>query len=171
MNSDGTVINYNIMYPDYMTAFMHNVINAWMYELAGKQALQASLYNGDVIYRALTERLFNGKTMYLKTAEGKAFSLIYFPEGNDWGGKRQANYWLMDMMSHLYGWDYGASVSAKEWAAVCNKEMIFMLDCDTTGQYYQEVQEDKFPSREEWFGSHIAWGYLGLWLHMYRVRS
>lgn len=171
MNSDGTVINHNIMHPDYMTAFMHNVINAWVYELAGKQALQASLYNGDIIYRALTERLFNGKTMYLKTADGKASSLIYFPEGNDWGGKRQANYWLMDVMSHLYGWDNGASVGAKEWAAVRNKEMIFMLNRDTTGQYYQEVQEDKFPSREEWFGSHIAWGYLGLWLHMHRVRS
>lgn len=165
MNSDGTVINHNIMHPDYMTAFMHNVINAWVYNLAGKQSLQASLYNGEVVYHALTRRLFKGRTMYQKTTDGKASPLIYFPEGNDWGGKRQANYWLMDVMSHLYKWDEGDSVSALEWATARNKEMISMLNRDTTGQYYQGQQEDRFPSREEWFGSHIAWGYLGWWLH------
>lgn len=165
MNSDGTVINHNIMHPDYMSAFMHNAINVWIYELAGKKVLQSSLYNGDIVYHALTERLFNGRTMYQKTPDGKASPLIYFPEGNDWGGQRQANYWLMDIMASLFGWDRGSSVKAIEWATARNKEMISMLDRDTTGQYYQDIKEDKFPSREEWFGSHIAWGYLGWWLH------
>ena len=103
--------------------------------------------------------------MYQKTTDEKASSLIYFPEGNDWGGKRQANYWLMDVMADVYGWDRGAEVKAQEWAEARNKEMIFMLDRDTTGQYYQDKKEDTFPSREEWFGAHIAWGYLGWWLN------
>ena len=165
MNSDGTVINHDIMHPDYMTAFMHNGINAWFYELAGKPVLQSSLYNGEVVYHALTERLFNGKTLYQKTTDGKASSSIYYPEGNDWGGKRQANYWLMDIMAHVFGWDRNAAVKGLEWASARNTEMIAMLNRDVTGQYYQDLQEDKFPSREEWFGSHIAWGYLGWWLH------
>lgn len=165
MNSEGTVINHKIMHPDYMSAFMLNTINAWTYELAGKECLQSSLYNGDVVYYALSERPFNGKTMYQKTADEKASSLIYFPEGNDWGGKRQANYWLMDVMADVYGWDRGAEVKAQEWAEARNKEMIFMLNRDTTGQYYQDKKEDTFPSREEWFGAHIAWGYLGWWLN------
>lgn len=165
MNPDGTVTNHHIIHPDYMTAFMHNATNAWIYELAGKQGLQSSLYNGEVIYQALTERLFNGKTMYCKTAGGKASSSVYFPEGNDWGEKRQANYWLMDILAHIYGWDRGSSVKAIEWAEARNKEMIYMVNRDTTGQYYQDIKEDKFPSREEWFGSHVAWGYLGWWLH------
>ena len=92
--------------------------------------------------------------------------LIYFPEGNDWGGKRQANYWLMDVMAHLFGWDCKALVKGLDWAFARNKEMIFMLNRDVTGLYYQDLQEDKFPSREEWFGAHIAWGYLGWWLHV-----
>ena len=45
MNSEGTVINHKIMHPDYMSAFMLNTINAWTYELAGKECLQSSLYN------------------------------------------------------------------------------------------------------------------------------
>lgn len=162
MDSDGTVINHGILHPDYMTAFMLNTTNVWIYELAGKEGLQSSLYNGDLVYHALTERLFNGKTMYQKTSEGKASSLIYFPEGNDWGGKRQANYWLMDVMADIYGWDSNSSVKAIDWAKARNKEMIEMINRDTTGQYYQDKMEDKFPSREEWFGSHIVWGYLGL---------
>ena len=68
-------------------------------------------------------------------------------------------------MADVFGWDRGAEVKALEWAAARNKEMIFMLDRDTTGQYYQEKNEDTFPSREEWFGAHIAWGYLGWWLN------
>lgn len=165
MNSNGTVINHNILHPDYMTAFMHNAINVWIYELAGRNGLQSSLYNGAIIYNALTEQQFNGKTMYQKSNDGKASSLIYFPEGNDWGGKRQANYWLMDVMAYLYGWDHKSSVKAIEWATVRNTEMIHMINRDVTGQYYQDIKEDKFPSREEWFGSHIMWGYLGWWLH------
>lgn len=165
MNSNGTVINHNILHPDYMTAFMHNAINVWIYELAGRNGLQSSLYNGAIIYNVLTELQFNGKTMYQKSNDGKASSLIYFPEGNDWGGKRQANYWLMDVMAYLYGWDHKSSVKAIEWATVRNTEMIHMINRDVTGQYYQDIKEDKFPSREEWFGSHIMWGYLGWWLH------
>ena len=165
MNSNGTVINHNILHPDYMTAFMHNAINVWIYELAGRNGLQSSLYNGAIIYNALTELQFNGKTMYQKSNDGKASSLIYFPEGNDWGGKRQANYWLMDVVAYLYGWDHKSSVKAIEWATVRNTEMIHMINRDVTGQYYQDIKEDKFPSREEWFGSHIMWGYLGWCLH------
>lgn len=156
MNSDGTVVNHNILHPDYMSAFMLNAINVWIYKLAGKEGLHSSLFNGDVVYAALAERLFNGKTMYQKTTDGKASPQIYFPEGNDWGGKRQANYWLMDIMAHLFGWDRNMSVKGLEWASARNEEMIYMLNRDTTGQYYQDIKEDKFPSREEWFGAHIV---------------
>lgn len=165
MNTDGTVVNHHILHPDYMTAFMLNVTNAWVYQLAGKKGLQSSLYNGDIIYHALAEGLFNGKTMYQKGNGGKASPAIYFPEGNDWGGRRQANYWVMDVMAHLYGWDRNHPVKAIDWAIARNEEMIGMLNRDTTGQYYQDIKEDKFPSREEWFGSHIVWGYLGWWLN------
>lgn len=165
LNSDGTVVNHDIIHPDYMSTFMHNVINGWMYKLGGKEVLQSSLYNGKLVYDALSQREYNGKTMYVKTDNGKASSSIYFPQGNDWGGKRQANYWLMDIIAHLYGWDHDASIKAINWAAVRNTEMLSMLNRDTTGQYYQAQSEDKFPSREAWFGSHIAWGYLGLWLY------
>lgn len=165
MNSDGTVINHNIIHPDYMSAFMHNALNGWVFQLANKKPQQASLFNGEIVYKALTENLYNGKTMYQKTVDGKASPHLYFPEGNDWGGKRQANYWLMDVIAHINHWGTSQPIKAIDWAKERNKEMIYMLSRDTTGQYYQTQSEDSFPTREEWFGQHIAWGCLALWLN------
>ena len=42
--------------------------------------------------------------------------------------------------------------------------MIQMINRGNTGAYYQTPQEDRFDTREEWFGWHIAFGYLGWWL-------
>lgn len=72
LNSDGTVVNHNIIHPDYMSTFMHNVINGWMYKLADKDLLESSLYNGDLVYFALSQQKYDGKTMYVTTQSGKA---------------------------------------------------------------------------------------------------
>lgn len=164
LNPDGTVTNHQRIHPDYMVAIMHNATNVWLYRLANQKELEASLFNGQRVYYALTDQLFQGKTMYQPTEKGKASPFLFFPEGNDWGEGRQANYWLMDVMAHLFGWDKKSTVKAIAWAKVRNKKMIEMISRDTTGQYYQAKSEDRFASREEWFGSHIAWGYLGWWL-------
>lgn len=164
VNPDGTVINHSIIHPDYMVAFMHNATNSWVYNLARRKPLQSSVYNGALIYHTLTERLFNGKTIYQKTGDGHASPLMYYPEGNDWGTGRQENYWLMDMMAHIFGWDTDLSVKAMDWAKARNQRMLEMMRRSTTGKFYQEKTENSFASREEWFGAQIAWGYLGWWL-------
>lgn len=164
VNDDGTVVNHSIIHPDYMVAFMHNGTNAWIYKMAGHQPLQSSTYNGDLIYYTLTERLFNGKTIYQKTKDGHASPRMYYPEGNDWGTGRQENYWLMDIMAHVFGWDAGLPVKAIDWAEARNKRMIEMMKRSTTGEFYQDKSENSFSSREEWFGAQIAWGYLGWWI-------
>lgn len=165
VNEDGTVINHSIIHPDYMVAFMHNGTNVWVYQLAGLPPLQSSTYNGDLVYYALTERLFNGKTIYQKTKDGHASPVMYYPEGNDWGTGRQENYWLMDVMAYIFGWDENLPVKAMEWATVRNERMVEMMKRSTTGEYYQAKTENSFSSREEWFGAQIVWGYLGWWLH------
>lgn len=163
-NEDGTVVNHKILHPDYMTAIMFNTTNDWTYKLAGVKPLESSIFNVDVTYNALTNNLYNGKTMYQPTADGKASIEIYFPEGNDWGGERQANYWLMDIIADAYGVAKKDKIKPMEWAHVRLYEMLRMMNRDTTGQYYQSQTEDKFFSREQWIGQHLAWGYIGLWI-------
>ncbi len=161
---DGTVINHKILHPDYMTAIMFNTTNDWVYKLAGREPLEASTFNADVVYKALTHNLYNGKTMYQPTPEGEASIELYFPQGNDWGGERQANYWLMDIIAHTYGVAKRDDIKPMEWAHVRCNEMLRMMNRDTTGQYYQSQAEDSFFSREQWIGQHLAFGYMGLWL-------
>lgn len=162
--NDGTVRNHHILHPDYMTAIMFNATNDWTFRIAGKRPLKSSLYNCDLVYNALTHNKYNGSTMYLPTADGKASVDIYFPEGNDWGGERQANYWLMDIIAELHGLAKRDAIKPREWASVRSDEMLRMMSRDTTGQYYQSDKEDKFFSREQWIGQHLVWGYLGLWI-------
>lgn len=165
MEPDGTVINHNIIHPDYMTAIMGSATNAWIYPLGGMKSPLSSLFNGDRVYPAMTDlKIKDGKTMYI-SEEGKATPHMFFPQGNDWGYGRQANYWLMDVMADLFHWDKNSTIKGKEWAAVRNKKMLDMQGRSTTGQYYQSPAEDKFPSREEWISYHLAFGYLGQWVH------
>lgn len=164
LNMDGTAVNHDRIHPDYMVAIMHNATNVWLFRLAGQQETESSLFNGVRVYDALTELDFNGKTIFCRNAKGKASSLVYFPEGNDWGEGRQENYWLMDVLAHLFHWDVHSTVKGLDWAKARNKKMIEMISRNNTGQFYQSETENSFKTREEWFGAHLAWGCLGWWL-------
>lgn len=165
INQDGTVINHNLVHPDYMTAIMGSSTNAWIYSIGGMNAPAGALFNGDRVYRALTDLdVGGGKTMYA-SQNGLPTSNMYYPQGNDWGYGRQANYWLMDIMADLFHWDGASSIKGRSWAVARQQEMQRMQSRSTTGQYYQSPGEDKFDSREEWISYHLAFAYLGLWLH------
>lgn len=113
----GIVVNHNILHPDYMTAFMHNGYNAWIWRLACLRMPRATVYNGDLLYRTLALRpVGDGRTMYVRGEKGEATPQIYYPEGNDWGYGRQANFLMMDVMAMAFGWDKGFDVPASAWA-------------------------------------------------------
>lgn len=162
LEENGTVINHGLIHVDYMVAFMQNAINTLPYFLLGKPAEEASLFNGGIIYDALNNLSFNGQTMYVRDSAGKATSTVFFPEGNDWGTKKQANYWLMDIIAHCFHLDKGMSPTASEWAYVRGEKMKEMQMRNPDGTSYQG-KEDGFPSREEFLLAEVAFGYLFLW--------
>lgn len=173
MEEDGTIINHGIVHVDYMVAFMQNAINAIPYVLAGKKVPRASLFNGDRIYDALNNRSFDGHTMYVRDADGNATHTVFFPEGNDWGTRKQANYWLMDVIAHCFQLDKGMHPTAADWMQAREQEMKRMQQRHTDGTYY-EGKEDLFPSREEFLLAEIAYGYLFLWAdenHLVRLTN
>jgi hypothetical protein len=170
MESDGIVINHHIIHPDYMVAIMFNITNIWNYSLAKQKSPIASLFNADKIYYALVDlQVKDGNTMYVKTPDGKASSQMYYPQGNDWGGKRQACYWLLDIMADIFSFDNEVSIKGLEWAKERNKEMLYMQGRDSSGQYYQGKIEDRFKTREEWLAQHAAFAYLGLWMQKHKL--
>ena len=169
---DGTVINHDIVHADYMVALMQNYMNAWAYGLAGKEIPYASLFNGDRIYYALTDLYFSpdeyeqpGGTFYTRNEDGSASYKMYYPEGNDWGGQRQANYQLMDICAYVFGFDKNSSTKALDFALARNEEMLRMQSRSEDGRYYQASNEDTFYSREEWVACHIAYSYMALWMN------
>ena len=162
LEENGTVINHGLIHVDYMVAFMQNAINTLPYFLSGKPAEEASLFNGEIIYEALNNLSFDGQTMYVRDSAGKATSTVFFPEGNDWGTKKQANYWLMDIIAHCFHLGKGMSPEASEWAYVRGEKMKEMQMRNPDGTSYQG-KEDGFPSREEFLLAEVAFGYLFLW--------
>ena len=169
--NNGTVVNHNILHPDYMTAIKLNITNTFYYELAQKPSLGASTHNFDIVYNALSKEKYNGKTMYQKDENGKASHNIYFPQGNDWCGERQANYWLVDLFAMLYNLGEVGEIMPVEWAEQRSKEMIRMMERDTTGPYYQSKKEDNFMCRDEWINKHLTYGYMAMWLHGENFRN
>ena len=189
MNEDGTVINHNRLHPDYMVAFMHNATNAWLYRMAAQRPLESSTFNGWVVYSCLTSQPFGPdcRTIYTRDSLGRATSEMYFPEGNDWGTGRQANYFLMDVLAHCFGMDKQASalspsapaakdgkpstaapqqptVTAYDWALSRCNTMVQKMKQSATGRYFSSKSENSFDSAEEFFAAQLAWAYLGLWL-------
>lgn len=163
IEENGLVVNHGIIHADYMCAIMHNALNAWVFSLAGMKVPQAAQMNGGKVYYALTDLDFDGKTIYVKKADGSASFQMYYPQGNDWGFGRQDGYWLMDIFAYSFHWDAHSSVKALDWAKVRNKKMLEMQGRSTTGQYYGDRAENTFDTREEWYAAQIAFGYLGLW--------
>lgn len=166
MNEDGTVVNHNRIHPDYMVAFMHNATNALLDRLAGKAPLACSTFNGDIVYQALTH-LPLGKehhTIYCRDEKGRATSEMYYPEGNDWGTGRQANYWLMDVLAHVFHFDGRVNPVAYQWATARIDTMLAKMVKSSNGRYYSSKKENSFDTAEEFFAAQIAWGYLALWL-------
>lgn len=169
IEENGLVVNHGIIHADYMCSIMHNTLNVWMFGLAGMKAPQAAQMNGGKVYYALTDLDFDGKTIYVKDADGGASFQMYYPQGNDWGFGRQDGYWLMDILAYSFGWDARSSVKAADWAKARNGKMQEMQGRFATGQYYGDRAENTFPSREEWFAAQVAFGYLGLWEKEHRM--
>ena len=162
--ADGTLVNHNRVHPDYMSAFMLNVLNRWFRNMAGQEGRASSLHNGALVYHALTDLELPTGTIYTVDSLGRPSYRINYPQENDWGAGRQDNFWLMDIIAHVHHLDSTSSHPAVEWADARMVRMKEMIQRDTTGQYYQSRSENSFHSREEFFGLQVALGYIGYWL-------
>jgi hypothetical protein len=162
INSDGTLVNHNRIHPDYMCTTSHNLQAVCLFALAGHAPPQAAFHNVDVVYSALTDRVFAappfaapGGTIYIP-ASGD----LYYPQGNDWGTRRRMQAATTDAMMSAFG----RSAAAADWARRHGAEVARMQARSTTGQTYQATSEDTYPGREQWIAMHAGWAWLALWV-------
>jgi len=178
-NEDSTVINHNIVHPDYMCAGLCEFQPALVYLLAGKPVPQAGFFNLDQTYRALVDLNFvvgaapyptgltnrpPGGFLYARDVSNQATTNIYYPNGNDWGTMRRMHFATMDATVHAFGLDDLASLPGDLWEAQHDQAVLDMQARFTDGRTYGASAEDTYTLREEWVCCYCAKSFLTKWL-------
>ncbi len=170
VNENGTVVNHDIIHPDYQTTIHENLNNSIYFAFAQLESPEAVLFNTDVVYKAFIELDLGdinpdlkGQYIYVRDLHGNATCKIVYPNGTDWGTDRQANFFLTDVQAYVFGYDKDCSIKGKDFALSRIPLMKAMIERNTTGQYYMKDDSDRYPSREEWFSWNIIYAYLSLW--------
>lgn len=102
--------------------------------------------------------------MYVRGDKGEATPQIYYPEGNDWGYGRQANFLMMDVMAMAFGWDKGFDVRRRPGRTCGRRRCCGCRPAIRRDSITSSGRKTFYPSREEWVAYHAAFCYLGLWM-------
>ena len=172
INEDGTVINHNIVHPDYMVAGLFESTPITWFSLAGQPVPQSGVFNNDVIYDALANLHFtpgeivNGKpvrppggTMFIPDSAD-----VYFPQGNDWGTLHPLNFAIGDAGTVLFSHNPDLKRKAAVWE---QKHVEFTLKQQARfedGRTFAGLDEFNYPSREEWIADFASGVYTLHWL-------
>jgi len=172
VNEDGTVINHNIVHPDYMVAGLFESTPITWYSLAGQPVPKAGVFNNDVIYNALANLRFtpgeivNGKpirppggTMFIPDSAD-----VYFPQGNDWGTLHPLNFAMADAGTTLFSHNAALRRKAAVWE---EKHVEFTLQQQARfkdGHTFLGPSEFSYLGREEWVADFSSSGYMLHWL-------
>ncbi|TDE09868.1 NPCBM/NEW2 domain-containing protein [Jiangella asiatica] len=166
---DGTLVNHGFVHPDYMATVAMNASGPMTYGLAGMRTPEASRFNADVVYAALTAVSFPsppyrapGGTIYVPDAAGEPGPGVYYPQGNDWGTHRRAHLVVADAAAHLFGFD--GDTAAAAWERQHVGTLLEMQARGTDGRTYQAPGEDTYAGRESWVSVEIARAQLAHWL-------
>ncbi len=171
VNEDGTVINHNIVHPDYQATIALNLLNGICFALANTKIPEAVVFNGDVIYETFVNldlkdinNSMAGQYIYKRKNDGSASHEINYPNGTDWGTDRQICFFLVDVFADALNLDKNCKIKAKDFALARLPVMKAMQDRNDNGQYYTATDSDKYKSREEWVMWHAALSYMALWV-------
>jgi hypothetical protein len=163
VESDGTVINHDIVHPDYMATAAYSASAPLWYGLRRAATPDAMLWGADVIYEALVERAWNGQTIYID-GSGK----IFYPQGTDWGRFRYINFAFFDAVARHFAIDGRVPFAerAEIWEELHARAALCMQNNSghPDGRTYASDSQDAYPSREEWVTSHAALMYLTKWI-------
>ena len=171
-NEDGTVINHNIVHPDYMTAGLFEFTPIVFYSLARLPVPKAGMFNCDIIYNTLANlqftpgKIINGKpatqpggTMFIaRSAE------IYYPQGDDWGTGRRLNFAMADAVTSLFSPIAGLRLKAAIWERKHTEYTLMQQARFEDGHTYLNSSENKSPNGDSQNAMLASRAYLLHWL-------
>ncbi|MFE6743199.1 hypothetical protein [Streptomyces tubercidicus] len=181
INSDFTVVNHDIVHPDYMMACYATTLSSGLTLSLANQTIPYALTRSfDRGYDAFVDLSFTSGTMpyddpnlagktiaspggaiYAGTSTDPAdTSDIYYPMGNDWGTNRRMQFCVMDVFANSFGLDTLASVKSDTWATAHLTRAKKMQERSTDRRTYTSAGEDTYGGREEWVAAYAAWAYL-----------
>jgi hypothetical protein len=129
---EGVLLNHDMVHPGYMTAHAFTYSTLVDASLAGQYIPESSFFNEQITWDALTKLNFPagedrygtgknrppGGTAYQKKADGTLNPTPYFPSGDSWSDKPEADvdYVLFNVYAAVRGLDAGQDVRAIDWA-------------------------------------------------------
>lgn len=154
-NEDGSVTNQRRLHPDYMTTVSMNLHTALTYGLARLPVPAAALFNAKHIYRAMSEGVFNGATIY---QPGSAD--VRYPQGTRWGTHRRMHFALLDAQATAFGLDRDLGRRGTYWERFHAHDVLTLQRRSSDRRTYQAPGEDTYGGREAWVADLAAQAYL-----------
>lgn len=174
VNANGTLVNHNILHPDYVTSMTAQVFTIFAHAMGGRPTPESVLANLNVGYQSLVDLNFTtGSTAYppgppIYAPGGTIYrdgtANIYYPQGNDWGTGRKMNFATLDIEARAFGFDNIVSQNGAYWEPYHAQAALDMQARTTDGHTYITAAEDTYANREEWIADLAANAYFTKWV-------
>ena len=178
---DGTVVNHDIIHPDYAAAVQLLWLAADFDRLAGRSVPEAMFHDGGLVYSSLSTTVFTaGRTSraggLIASPGGTVYKrgtpAIYYPQGDDWGTARRAHFVSLDAHAAVYARYLGATgwPAAEALLEHENAQRRLRLSSGTDdGRTYSvhpatAARQDTYPGREEYAAQNLATAWLALYV-------
>lgn len=172
-NPDSTVVNHNIVHPDYMTTISHNTFAALNYSLVRRPTPSAAFFNSSKVYGAFSRLHFTAGARL--ASGGRAASPggpiykggspdIYYPQGYDWGPDRRIHFALADAQAHAFGYDNLSRQRGSYWEEHHAQVVLDQQNLHVDKRAYTTSDQDSYSGREEYVALCAAQAYLTKWL-------
>ncbi|MGC4109524.1 MAG: VCBS repeat-containing protein [Nocardioides sp.] len=180
---DGTVENHGIIHPDYDASIQLLWTAADFDRLARRRVPEAMFHNAGLVYSAFSTVQYRagarspaggtyddpGGTVY-----DRGHSLVYYPQGDDWGLARKAQFVSLDAHAAVYrrylhlkarAWP---AAQALAWHEKGQRDLVAASGA-TDGRTYSvdptaAAVQDTYPGREEYAAQNLATAWLALYV-------
>lgn len=181
LESNGAMVNHCRIAPDYTATLPELFAGAAVNSLAHHSTPQLLYLNAANAYHSLVAVDWSpsplpdpcpsdtvgfqeppstdpGGTMYIPGSGD-----VYYPQPNDWGTSRRAQFTSMDGAASVFGFDNLVSSKGEYWENLHAQEVLEMQERFTDGRTYGSTTEDNYSGREEWVAAQTANAWLMLW--------
>ena len=167
IQENGTLYNHDFIHPDYFVTTTQNLRSRLLLSLVGEDGPEASTFNSDIVYGALSNIQFDtasnfqapGGTIYVTNQ-----AQVYYPQGTDGSVHRIDIYYVFDVFADLLNLDMNSQTSGNEWANIRSVELLARQARHVEGKLYASGEWDEQIGKEQMAAWMFADAALAIWL-------